>query len=221
VFEGIGEFTIHKEFVSSKVAGDTASLTDPALDRILDFAAEAGLVVLLHCDIDVPFAKAGTEPVFLAQMKALLHRHPRATIIWAHVGLGRIINPVQASASAEPAERSPRHVAIVEELLGDPALPNLHFDISWDEVAKYLVRSPDTVKASAALLERFPDRFLFGTDEVGPKEQGTYLRVYDMYEPLWRALTPATSEKVRLGNYARLFDKARRDVRAWERANVR
>ena len=39
VFTGIGEFTIHKEFVSSKVAGDTASLTDPALDRILDFAA--------------------------------------------------------------------------------------------------------------------------------------------------------------------------------------
>ena len=38
VFIGIGEFTIHKEFVSSKVAGDTASLTDPALDRILDFA---------------------------------------------------------------------------------------------------------------------------------------------------------------------------------------
>ena len=36
VFEGIGEFTIHKEFVSPKVAGETASLTNPALDRILD-----------------------------------------------------------------------------------------------------------------------------------------------------------------------------------------
>src|SRR4029453_14691576 len=37
VFTGIGEFTIHKEFVSSKVAGEVASLTDPAVDRILDF----------------------------------------------------------------------------------------------------------------------------------------------------------------------------------------
>ena len=37
VFSGIGEFTIHKEFVSSKIAGKTASLLDPALDRILDF----------------------------------------------------------------------------------------------------------------------------------------------------------------------------------------
>src|SRR5262245_57280453 len=57
VFSGIGEFTIHKEFVSSKVAGEVASLTAPALDRILAFAGEVGLVVLIHSDIDVPFAK--------------------------------------------------------------------------------------------------------------------------------------------------------------------
>src|SRR5204862_5504272 len=93
VFSGIGEFTIHKEFVSSKVAGDTASLTDPALDRIFDFAAEAGLVVLLHNDIDMPFAKTGTEPVFLKQMKDLLRRHSKTTIIWAHLGLGRVVRP--------------------------------------------------------------------------------------------------------------------------------
>ncbi len=39
VFTGIGEFTIHKEFVSAKIAGKTASLLDPALDRIFDFCA--------------------------------------------------------------------------------------------------------------------------------------------------------------------------------------
>src|SRR5215213_3418233 len=68
VFSGIGEFSIHKEFVSSKVAGNTASLANPALDRILDFAGEVGLVVILHNDIDMPFAKPGVEPVFLTQM---------------------------------------------------------------------------------------------------------------------------------------------------------
>ena len=46
VFSGIGEFTIHKEFVSAKVAGEVASLQDPALDRLLDFAAEVGLVAI-------------------------------------------------------------------------------------------------------------------------------------------------------------------------------
>ena len=72
VFTGIGEFSIHKEFVSSKIAGETASLTNPALDRVLDFAAAAGLVVILHNDIDMPFGKVDAEPVYLAQMKALL-----------------------------------------------------------------------------------------------------------------------------------------------------
>ena len=96
VFTGIGEFTIHKEFVSSKVAGDVASLTDPALDRILDFAAESGLLVILHSDIDIPFASEGAEPVYLTQMKDLLRRHPDATIIWAHTGLGRVVHPPQS-----------------------------------------------------------------------------------------------------------------------------
>src|SRR6476661_7503743 len=82
VFSGIGEFSIHKEFVSSKISGETASLTNPALDRIFDFAAEAGLVVLIHNDIDVPFAKANVEPAYLAQMKSLLGRHPKTTVIW-------------------------------------------------------------------------------------------------------------------------------------------
>src|ERR1700755_2188476 len=62
VFSGIGEFSIHKEFVSAKIAGGAASLEDPALDHLLDFAAEAGLVVLIHNDIDTPFAKEGSPP---------------------------------------------------------------------------------------------------------------------------------------------------------------
>src|SRR5687768_2608276 len=89
VFTGIGEFTIHKEFVSSKVAGETASLTNPALDRILTFAAETGLVAIIHNDVDMPFAKRDTEPIYLAQMKTLLARHPGTSIIWAHMGLDR------------------------------------------------------------------------------------------------------------------------------------
>src|SRR5436190_2054750 len=108
VFTGIGEFSIHKEFVSSKVSGEVASLTNPALDRILDFAAESGLVVILHSDIDMPFGKTDAEPIYLSQMKSLLKRHSRASIIWAHTGLGRVVRPAQVSADA--AERSPRHV---------------------------------------------------------------------------------------------------------------
>ncbi len=219
VFTGIGEFSIHKEFVSAKVSGETASLTNPALDRILQFAAEAGLVVILHNDIDMPFAKMDTEPVYLTQMKALLKRHPKATIIWAHTGLGRIVHPTQVSAAASSAERHPNHVQIVESMLADPALAHVYFDISWDEVAKYAVASPDAIARTAAMLNKYPNRFLFGTDTVAPAGPAPYFAVFDMWAPIWKLLTPDASEKVRRGNYERIFDEGRRRVRAWEKAN--
>ena len=219
VFSGIGEFTIHKEFVSAKVSGETASLTNPALDRVLDFAAEAGLVVILHSDIDMPFAKVDAEPVYLTQMKALLKRHPKTTIIWAHMGLGRVVHPVQTSAAA--AERSPAQVGIVEAMVTDPALAHVSFDISWDEVAKYAVASPESIARVVTILNRYPDRFLFGTDTVAPAGPDPYYAVFNMWAPVWKQLTPEASLKVRKTNYERLFDEGRRRVRAWEKANVR
>ena len=207
VFSGIGEFTIHKEFVSSKVEGDTASLRNPALDRILDLAGDIGLVVLIHNDMDVPFAKPGSEPAYLEQMKAVLARHPKTTIIWAHTGLGRVVRPVQG------------HAAVIEAILKDPKFAHVNFDISWDEVAKYLTASPESLNVTAILINRYPDRFLFGTDEVAPSSQEQYLKVYRQYQPLWQALTPDARQKVTRENYERLFDQARQRVRAWELAN--
>ena len=218
VFSGIGEFSIHKEFVSAKISGETASLTNPALDRVLDFAAESGLVVILHNDIDVPFAKADTEPAYLSQMKALLKRHQRTRIIWAHIGLGRIVHPVQVSAEA--ALRNPAQLQIVESMLTDPDFDHVAFDISWDEVAKYAVATPESIARVAATLNKFPDRFLFGTDTVAPAGPAPYFAIFDMWAPVWRLLTPDASLKVRKGNYERIFDEGRRKVRAWEKANI-
>jgi predicted TIM-barrel fold metal-dependent hydrolase len=207
VFSGIGEFSIHKEFVSAKIAGETADLQNRALDKVLDFCAEAGLVAIIHNDMDVPFPKQGAPPAYLEQMKALLKRHPNTTIIWAHTGLGRIVRPIKD------------HAANLAVILNDPTFKNVYFDISWDEVAKYVVASPEATKISADLINRFPDRFLFGTDEVAPTSQQSYLKVFYQYDPLWKLLTPEASEKVRKGNFARLFDEARPKVRAWEAAH--
>jgi len=219
VFTGIGEFSIHKEFVSAKVSGETASLTNPALDRILDFAAESGLVVILHNDIDMPFAKTDAEPVYLTQTKDVLRRHRNASIIWAHTGLGRIVHPVQVSA--QTAERDPNYIGVVEAMLMDPTLAHVNFDISWDEVAKYAVASPQATTRVVTVLNRYPDRFLFGTDTVAPASAAAYFAVFDMWSPVFRQLTAETSLKVRKGNYERIFNEGRRRVREWERLNVK
>ena len=212
VFTGIGEFTIHKEFVSAKIPGEVASLQNPALDRILDFAAEVGLVVILHNDIDIPIAndvaKNESEPAYLSQIKAVFKRHPNATIIWAHMGLGRLVAPPK------------RHLAQIEAILRDPGFHSVYVDISWDEVAKYFVASPEATKRLADLMQRYPDRFLFGTDAAAPGDQSKYLKVFYQYKPLWKSLDAETSRKVRLRNYEQIFDEARRKVRNWESAHV-
>ena len=179
VFSGIGEFSIHKEFVSAKIAGETADLQNRALDRILDFAAEVGLVVIIHNDMDVPFPKEGAPPAYLEQMKALLKRHPNTTIIWAHTGVGRIVRPIKD------------HAANLAVILSDPAFKNVYFLISQGtRLLAMLSSSPEATKITADGINRFPDRFLFGTDEVAPTRQQSYLKVFYQYDPfLWNLLT--------------------------------
>lgn len=81
--------------------------------------------------------------------------------------------------------------------LVDPAVSQVYFDLSWDKIAKYIVATPASTRITGDLLNKFPDRFLFGTDEVAPANQSDYIRVLKRYDPLWKMLTTETSEKVR------------------------
>jgi predicted TIM-barrel fold metal-dependent hydrolase len=156
----------------------------------------------------MPYPKAGQEPYLLKQLAALFRRHPNTSIIWAHCGLGRVVHPIQDQ------------LRIIEYALGDPSLAHVCIDISWDEVAKYIVSSPQAIKETAALINKYPDRFLLGTDEVAPLTQDKYLKVYYMYEPLFEQLTPVARKKLLKENYRRLFDAARIKVRQWEVAHA-
>jgi predicted TIM-barrel fold metal-dependent hydrolase len=208
VFSGIGEFSVHKEFVSSKIAGETASLTNPALDRIMEFAAEVGLPIILHSDISVPFAPPDAEPYLVMQLKALFERHPNTTIIWAHIGVGRTVAPLA------------RQLDVINAICSRPEFSHVYMDISWDQAAKYVTNDSQTLEVFAAAVNACPDRFLFGTDVVAPKSLDAQLAVYELWAPFWTLLTPEARQKVTKGNYERIFDAARKSVRAWEEANA-
>ena len=145
----------------------------------------------------------------MKQLGELLRQHPKTKIIWAHMGLGRVVRPVKDQ------------LAIMDRALGDPSLSHVYIDISWDETAKYITASPEALEATAALISKYPDRFLFGSDVVAPSSIDSPMKVYNLYEPLWAKLSPQVSRKVRLGNYERLFDAARLSVRAWEKTNTK
>ena len=92
------------------------------------------------------------------------------------IGVGRIVRPMKDQG------------AIVEDMIKDPDLKNLYFDISWDEVAKYVTATPASLASASGLMNCYPDRFLFGTDVVAPSSEAAYMSVYEKYAPLWEAL---------------------------------
>jgi len=206
VFSGIGEFTVHKEFVGSKIAGHIASLQNEALDRILALVSEIGMVAILHCDINTVRATPD-RPAHFDDLKALLKSHQGATIIWAHTGLGRYVKPTE------------NHVSLLKEILDDAELGHVSFDLSWDEIAKYIVQDEQTTRAWSELIMAYPDRFLFGTDAVAPENGEKYLGSYNDYQPLWDSLDEKTSFMVRMENYERIFGVSSKNVRAWEKKN--
>ena len=146
----------------------SASLTDPgARPASSTSPARSGLVVLIHNDIDMPFAKAGAGArTSWPQMRALLRAAPEDD---DHLGAHRARPgraPGRATSSALhrtrllERSRSSRHV---------------YFDISWDEVGQvHRRRRPRRSQRTAALINRYPDRFLFGTDDGGAGEPTQY-----------------------------------------------
>ena len=206
VFSGIGEFSIHKEVVSPKTVGHGASLRNPALDRILEFAGEVGLLTLIHSDVDVILPHEGERPTYLDAFVEVVRRHSGTTIVWAHAGIGRFVEP------------TPDYVGLLEEILRDDSLDHLYFDLSWDVVAEQIVGAEETRAAWVALVNASPDRFIVGSDSVVAKDASAYQGALDVWAPLLDRLDPEASRRVRMGNYERLFDAARRRVRAWEDA---
>ena len=208
VFCGIGEFSIYKEAVSSRTYGKSSTLNDKAMDKILNLAGEIGLVVNIHCDIDAMAKDKNIDnyPRYFDDMYSLLKRHTKTTVIWAHTGLGRYVSP------------SDYHIKCLTKMINN--CPNAYFDISWSEVAKYIIENDNDLKQWAELLCEYPGRFLFGTDSVAPSEE-KYENDVHMYDKLWEILPVDVQEKIKFSNHNRIFDKANRKTKEWEKKNLK
>lgn len=205
-FVGVGEITVHKEIVTAKIAGEKPALYSKGLNKIFDFAGRTGLVCLLHNDIDTMMAKDETEmPRYFEMLLSFFQTHKHTQIIWAHCGLGRYVT------------FDDKYIPLLDHLL--ETCPNVHVDIAWDEVAKYIVKNSQTIKDWNAIICKYPDRFLYGSDLIAPRDS-RYVKTFNHYKPLLDTLPKAVAQAVVYGNAERIFERARKAVNQWTEFNV-
>ncbi|AZE60261.1 MULTISPECIES: amidohydrolase family protein [Pseudomonas fluorescens group] len=193
LWQGIGEVFTRHDDLTALTSGDTPRANNEAMTRIYHLAAENDLPVMLHSNIT---SKRERNPLYLAEVEESLRNHPHTRFIWAHAGTSKEIH---------------RHQVQMDFLLPTlnrmlEAYPNLYIDLSWSMLTPYLLDEagqprPEWVK----LVERFPERFMLGSDVVGRfNKLGKEMRRFD---PFLDALPEQVAHKVARDNFLAILPK--------------
>ena len=196
LWQGIGEVFTRHDDLTALISGDTPRANNEALMRIYTLAAQHDLPVLVHSNIT---SKREKNPLYLAEIEQPLGQHPRTRFIWAHAGTSAEIH---------------RHQTQMDFLL--PTLtrllatyPNLYVDLSWSMLTPYLLDEQGRARPEwVALVERFPERFMLGSDVVGRFDKlGQELH---SFEPFLDALPVEVAHKVAKDNFLQVLPKKTR-----------
>jgi predicted TIM-barrel fold metal-dependent hydrolase len=176
-------------------SGDTPRANNEAMTRIYHLAAERDLPVLLHSNIT---SKRERNPLYLAEIEEPLRNHPHTRFIWAHAGSSMEIHRHQSQMDFL--------LPVLTRLLED--YPNLYVDLSWSVLEPYLLDDKGVPrKAWVALVERYPERFMLGSDVVG--KFGSLGEQMHGFKPFLDALPEAVAHKVAKDNFLAVLPKAR------------
>ncbi|MDH0630126.1 amidohydrolase [Pseudomonas mosselii] len=194
LWQGIGEVFTRHDDLTALTSGDTPRANNEAMTRIYHLAAERDLPVLLHSNIT---SKRERNPLYLAEIEEPLRNHPHTRFIWAHAGSSLEIHRHQ--------EQMDFLLPVLTRLLED--YPNLYVDLSWSVLKPYLLDPQGVPRQDwVALVERFPQRFVLGSDLVGQFDSlGEQMHAFD---PFLDALPAAVAEQVSRTNFVNLLPKA-------------
>jgi hypothetical protein len=115
-------------------------------------------------------------------VETLMRHNPRARIIWAHTGFGL------------PAERVSAMLAKYPKLWGELSYRSGITDGSGKLTPEW-----------RALFERYPDRFLLGSDTWVPERWASYGEIMAGYRGWLAQLPPAAAKQIAHGNARALF----------------
>jgi hypothetical protein len=181
LWEGIGEVFARHDDLTALTYGDTSRANTQAFDRLIALAEKHDMPILIHSNIGSAW-RENTD--YLSEIEYAVKNHPNAKIIWAHCGISRRIV-------------IPNHTQILDRML--QTYPNLRVDISWVIFEQEIAPNGVLNKDWPALIEKYPDRFIIGSDVVGTFSQ--YKSTIQRYYLVLDALKPATAKKVAQENF--------------------
>ncbi|MBD7977523.1 amidohydrolase family protein [Serpens gallinarum] len=187
LWQGLGEVFTRHDDLTALTYGDIPRANNEAMTRIYHLAAEYDLPVMVHSNIT---SKRERNPLYLAEIEAPLRNHPHVRFIWAHAGTSMELHRHQEKlAFLRPT---------LERLLAD--YPNLYIDLSWTLLRPYLLDKEGAPDPHwLALVERYPERFMLGSDLVGSfGNLGEHLRAF---EPFLDALPAKVAQRVARDNF--------------------
>ncbi|MDT9677865.1 amidohydrolase family protein [Pseudomonas sp. JV414] len=194
LWQGIGEVFTRHDDLTALTSGDTPRANNEAMTRIYHLAAENDLPVMLHSNIT---SKREKNPLYLAEVEEPLRNHPHTRFIWAHAGTSAEIH---------------RHQTQLDFLLPTlsrmlEAYPNLFIDLSWSMLTPYLLDEQGTPRDEwVKLVERFPERFMLGSDVVGRfNKLGQEMRSFD---PFLDALREDVARKIARDNFLAILPRS-------------
>jgi predicted TIM-barrel fold metal-dependent hydrolase len=207
-FRGLGEFIIlhygYNRYVRTthqNVSGDERlPLDTPLMARLFELGQASGLPLLIHAE---------AEPDMSQQMRHMLRAWPRTRVIWAH------------NCGRAPAAQIAEFLTAFPQLMCDLAGMSVPWpnpfgwgtfntragqDYRPDSHVTRVQDNDGTLNPSMRdLFERFPDRFMIGTDIAHPFAYSRYTDVIVAFRRLLSQLSPATARKIGHDNAARLF----------------
>lgn len=193
LWHGIGEVFTRHDDLTAMIQGEAPRANNEAMQRIYKLAATHDLPVLLHSNLT---SVREREPLYLEELTDALATNPDTRFLWAHAG-----------TSAE-LHRAQGKLGFLRETL-DTLLAehdNLWIDLSWSVLEPYILDADGAPRAAwVALIEKYPDRFVLGSDLVGHFDNlGKTLHAFD---GLLDALPADVADKVAHGNLQRLLKK--------------
>jgi hypothetical protein len=121
--------------------------------------SQRGIPIAIHSDL----GNDNRPWEYLPLMQEVLSLYPDNKIVWMHLGLSKELKDVDVR----------QHVALLERMLRNHS--NLSLDLSWRVLDDQVFSDPAKRRQHAALINRWPDRFLPGTDFVAAINKTEFL----------------------------------------------